>query len=144
MKVKIKSLGEKERIKTLDALYTAASSLKGRDAVKRFLRDLLTESERVMLGRRILIAQKLLMGSTYREVARSLGVGRDTVRTVQNWLEDQMPGYEEAIKGMEREYDARRKKHSRPEFGTLSWLKKKYPVNFLLFTLADSLSDRNK
>jgi uncharacterized protein YerC len=49
MKVLVKTLTKKQRIETLDALYTAASSARGRKAVKLFLRDLLTESERKML-----------------------------------------------------------------------------------------------
>lgn len=142
MKVKIKNLTEEERIKTLDALYTAAGTVRGRDAMKLFLRDLLTESERIMLGRRILIARKLLSGASYREVIQSLGVGMDTVEKVKHWLEDQMPGYEKAIAGLEREHDLRRKKYERPELGTFAYLKKKYPLHFLLFNLADEISVR--
>jgi len=145
MKIKAKDLGEKERIKTLDALYTASGSLKGRDAVKRFLRDLLTESERIMLGRRILIAQKLLRGAGYREIARSLGVGRDTVEKVRHWLEDQMPGFEEAIKGMEKEY-RQRKTRAEIAHGPFSFaaLKRKYPLHFLLSNIVDELSKHSK
>ena len=44
MKRRPKDLTDKETIVTLDALYTAASSVRGRDAVKLFLRDLLTPS----------------------------------------------------------------------------------------------------
>lgn len=142
MKVKAKNLSEEERIKTLDSLYTAAGSLKGREAMKRFLRDLLTESERIMLGRRILIARKLLGGASYREVAVSLGVGRDTVERVHHWLDDQMPGYEDALDGLEREFEKRKKKY--PEYGTFAYLKKKYPLHFLLFNIADELSARSK
>ncbi|MBX4192271.1 hypothetical protein KW798_02175 [Candidatus Parcubacteria bacterium] len=56
MKVRISSLKDHERIETLDTLYTAAAGVKGRNVMKLFLRDLLTTSERVMLGRRIMIA----------------------------------------------------------------------------------------
>ena len=64
MKKKMDELSEKERIATLDALYTAAGTVRGRAAMKIFLRDLLTESERIMLGRRILIARLLLQDET--------------------------------------------------------------------------------
>jgi len=74
MKRKISELSEKERITTLDALYTAAGSLKGREAMKLFLRDLLTESERIMLGRRILIARLLLTGATRRDIGKRMRV----------------------------------------------------------------------
>lgn len=138
MKVKPAKLSKRQIIETLDALYTAAGSLKGRAVMKRFLRDLLTLSERVMLGRRILIAQRLLQGLSHREISRDLRVGTDTVWKVHRWLLDTMPGYEEALKGMEIEFESRRRKYARPELGTFAWLKKKYPLHFLLFNSNDA------
>ncbi|HEY4528670.1 MAG TPA: Trp family transcriptional regulator [Candidatus Paceibacterota bacterium] len=132
MKVRIEKLSEKEIIRTLDNLYTAASALKGREAIKMFLRDLLTKSERIMLGRRIIIARKLLRGETYRQISGSLGVGHDTILRVEKWLNDQMPGYEKAITEMEKEFDRRQEKKLYAT-STLYRLKKKYPLHFLLF-----------
>lgn len=136
MKRKISELTERERIETLDALYTAASGLKGRDAMKRFLKDLLTTSERVMLGRRILIARELLAGTTRNSIMAEMKVGPDTVWRVQRWLEDSLPGYEEAIAKMEEVHAARRKPKY-PEWGTLAYLKRKYPLHFLLWPSKD-------
>jgi len=98
MKRKISDLSEKEKIATLDTLYTAAASVSGREAVKLFLRDLLTPSERIMLGRRIIIARMILRGESYREIEERLKVGQATIGRVNRWLEDQFPGYEQAIK----------------------------------------------
>jgi uncharacterized protein YerC len=136
MKVKAHELKEEERIEVLDALYTAASSVKGRNAVKLFLRDLLTESERIMLGRRIVIARRLLAGASYSDIEAEMKVGRDTIWRVQRWLSDQMPGYETAIAEMEREFARRREKRDAKELyarSALYRLKKKYPMHFLLF-----------
>ena len=77
MKVKPKNLNKKQTIEVLDALYTAAGSVQGRDAMKLFLRDLLTPSERIMLGRRILIAKQLLAGKPYEDIQKDLQVGSD-------------------------------------------------------------------
>lgn len=132
MKKRIKELSEQERVKTLDALYTAASAVRGRHAVKLFLRDLLTESERIMLGRRVLIARLLLQGVPREEIGKRLGVGFDTVYRVKHWLEDQMPGYEQAIAGMEKEFKSREEKRLYAT-SALYRLKKKYPLHFLLF-----------
>ena len=82
-------LSEKERIATLDALYTAAGAVRGRSAMKLFLRDLLTESERVMLGRRILISQLLEKGRRYEDISKMLGVGYDTISRIHHWLRAQ-------------------------------------------------------
>ena len=104
MKVRAREIPKEQRIATLDALYTAASSVHGRADMKLFLRDLLTESERVMLGRRILIARHLLLQKTYREIIDELHVSHMTISKVEHWLEDQFPGYEKAIGEMEREF----------------------------------------
>ena len=136
MKVKAKELSKEQRIATLDALYTAAASVKGRADMKMFLRDLLTESERVMLGRRILIARYLLSHKTYREIIEELKVSHTTIGKVEQWLEDQFPGYEKAIGEMEKEYERRNKKYiDKKMYATsaLYRLKKKYPIHFLLF-----------
>ena len=136
MKVKEKEMEDKVRMETLDALYTAASSVKGREAVKLFLKDLLTSSERIMLGRRILIARRLLSGESARIIAADMKVGYDTVYRVARWLEDQMPGYEQAIKEMEKEFKARKEKYEDKKLYATSGLyrlKKKYPLHFLLF-----------
>jgi uncharacterized protein YerC len=132
MKKRAKELSDQERMKTLDALYTAAGSVHGRGAMKLFLRDLLTESERIMLGRRIMVARLLLTGAQTKEIGKRMGVGYDTVYRVRRWLEDQFPGYETAIKEMEKEFTKRAEKKL---FATsmLYRLKKKYPLHFLLF-----------
>ncbi len=132
MKVRAKSLTKEQRIETLDTLYTAAASVQGRTAVKLFLRDLLTESERIMLGRRIIIARKLIRGTSRDDIAAELRVGYDTIHRVHRWLHDQFPGYEQAVKGMEKEFEKRRGKKLGAT-SALYRLKKKYPLHFLLF-----------
>ncbi|MFZ1075658.1 MAG: Trp family transcriptional regulator [Minisyncoccia bacterium] len=132
MKKKTEELSETERTRTLDALYTAAGAVRGRSAMKLFLRDLLTESERIMLGRRILIARLLLQDDTYDSIRQRTGAGYCTIERVHRWLKDQLPGYETAIAAMEKEFDARDSKKEYSE-SPLFRLKKKYPLHFLLF-----------
>lgn len=136
MKIRAKELADQARIETLDALYTAAGTIHGRDAMKLFLRDLLTESERIMLGRRILIARRLLENANYRDIANELKVGNDTIQRVERWLGDQLPGYEKAIEGLKEELNKRAKKREEKQLyaeSMLFRLKKKYPLHFLLF-----------
>lgn len=132
MKVRAKNLTDKHRIDILDTLYTAAGAVKGRDAMKLFLRDLLTESERIMLGRRIIIARLLIAGESQRDIESQLKVGRDTIGRVQRWLEDQLPGFENAVADLEREFDTRELKRAYAQ-SALFRLKKRYPAHFLLF-----------
>lgn len=136
MKVRAKELSREERILTLDALYTAAGTVRGRAAMKSFLKDLLTESERIMLGRRIRIARGILAGDTHDDIAEKMHVGYDTIYKVRRWLDDQFPGYEDAIRGMEEEFLKRKKKRDDKYLyatSALYRLKKKYPIHFLLF-----------
>lgn len=135
MKKQAHTLSDKEKMVTLDALYTAAGSLRGRADMKIFLRDLLTPSERLMLGRRIIIARMLMSGYTYRNIAERLGMGIDTVHRVQKFLYDQIPGYEQAVKGIETEMEKRRRRKIYTDDswrGSIARLKQKYPLHFLL------------
>lgn len=134
MKKRASELSEQERIKTLDMLYTAASSVKGRSAMKLFLRDLLTESERIMLGRRVWIARLLLQDTRPDDIATELKVSYTTIYKVERWLNDQLPGYEQALAELEKEMDRRavRREIKDDPFGYAA-LKKKYPLHFLLF-----------
>lgn len=142
MKVRAKLLSDKERIETLDILYTAAGTVKGREAMKLFLRDLLTESERIMLGRRIMIARRLLAGKTHRDIGRELKVGRDTVWRVQRWLYDQLPGYERAVDELEKELEKREFKKNYAT-SALFRLKAKYPGHYLFFPLGSTLKSKD-
>lgn len=132
MKRRAKDLTEKEVMVTLDTLYTAAGTLRGREAVKLFLRDLLTPSERLMLGRRIIIARLLLAENSYEDIQRRLKVGRTTIGRVHRWLKDQLPGYEKVIEEMEKEFEKRQEKRLYAT-SAMYRLKKKYPLHFLLF-----------
>ena len=63
-------------------------------------------------------------------------VGYDTIYRVERWLHDQMPGYEQAIKEMEKEFEKRQQKRDEKKLyatSALYRLKKKYPLHFLLF-----------
>ncbi len=124
MKVRSRSLTDKQRIEILDTLYTTAGGVRGRDAMKLFLRDLLTPSERIMLGRRIMIARRLIAGNRYDDIEVDMKVGRDTIGRVQRWLNDQLPGYEQAVAKLEKELDKRYfgTRYKRPSL--LDWLKK--------------------
>lgn len=136
MKRRPQELSKKEFIATLDALYTAASSVRGRNAMKMFLRDLLTPSERIMLGRRIIIARMLIAAEPYETIEKRLRVSRATIGRVQRWLLDQFPGFETAIKEMEKEFDRRAQKSHLGfpmEPFSYAWMKRKYPLHFLLF-----------
>jgi len=142
MKVVPRKLSKDVKTKYLDVLYTAITSLRSRDEVKKFLRDLLTESERIMIGRRIIIAQRLLEDKSYVEIKQELGVGVDTIMRVHKWLEDENYGYEETIKKLEKEYKNRKWSEKNPGTSGFAQLKRRYPLHFFLFNLFDELNKK--
>jgi TrpR-related protein YerC/YecD len=135
-------LDHSERAKYLDLLWTSIAGLETRQEVKNFFKDLLSESEAVMLARRILIAKMLLEGKTYLEIMDELGAGVDTIGRVSQWLNSGFGGYEKAIKAFERALAHRKEvedsKHLEPY--SFAWLKNKYPLHFLFFNLLDSVA----
>lgn len=139
MKVRSRNLSKEDKIKFLDALYTATSTLKTRDDMKRFLRDLLTESERIMIGRRIVIAHKLLNNEPYDQIVETMKAGKDTIAKIDRWLQDETRGYEKAIKEFEKILESRKKYAHRDNYksGPFAQIKKKYPLHFFLFNLFD-------
>jgi len=103
---------------------------------------LLTESERIMIGRRIIIAQRLLEDKSYVEIKQELGVGVDTIMRVHKWLEDENYGYEETIKKLEKEYKNRKWSEKNPGTSGFAQLKRRYPLHFFLFNLFDELNKK--
>ncbi len=131
MKLRSRKISDEERIKYLDTLYTTISSLKSKEEIKNLLKDLLTESERIMIGRRILIAQYLLKDYSYAQIIAELKVGPDTIMRVHRWLDDEVKGYERAVQELEKTMLTRKnsKTLTPPSIG------KKYPARHLLMNL---------
>ena len=128
----------KKRMEYLDLLWTSISELKSREEIKNFFKDLLSESEAIMLSRRIMIAKYLLEGKSYDEIGGILGASKATIASVHNWLVSGFSGYENAIKKFNSAIDKRLPIREDPSMpGSFSWLRKKYPLHFLLFNMLD-------
>ena len=140
-RVNLQKMDSKDRMKYLDLLWTSIAQLETRGEVKQFFKDLLSESEAIMLARRIEIAKRLLEGESYDSIADKLSVGKDTIGRVQGWLVSGFGGYEKALGGFDKELKKRFKNpriDNRAEPHSFGWLKQKYPLHFLLFNLIDS------
>lgn len=84
--------------KLLNSFCGTLSRLKTKEAVYNFLKDLLNRQERLMLIRRLLIADMLIRGETYVTIRERLHCGLNTIARVQRWLNFGRGGYKEAIK----------------------------------------------
>lgn len=84
-----------------DALWArfchVLATMQSTDEVKRFLKDLLNRQERLMLVRRLQIADMLEAGATYFEIKKKLGAGMTTIARVHRWLKFGREGYRRAI-----------------------------------------------
>lgn len=137
-RVNPRTLDGKDKMRYLDLLWTSIAQLETREEVKQFFKDLLSESEAVMLARRIEIAKRLIDGYSYDKIAAELKVGTDTISRVQQWLVSGFGGYEKAINGFKKEIDSRLNKSGKKKHAaqySFGWIKQKYPLHFLLFNL---------
>lgn len=70
-----------------DLLIQIISDIKGADEAKVLLSDLLTETERVAIAKRLAIALSLTNGKSYEEINESLKVSSATIAKVQESLD---------------------------------------------------------
>jgi len=128
-------------MKYLDLLWTSIAELKTREEVKNFFKDLLSESEAIMLSRRLMVALYLLQDKSYGEINRLMSISEATIAKVHRWLASGFGGYENAIKKFNQAV-VRRAKNNRGKYlepYSFAWLKRKYPLHFLLFNIFDQL-----
>ena len=104
--------------------------------------QLLTPSEKVTLGRRILIAQAIMAGKTRMEINEKIGVSPNTFAQINRWIEQELSQYASA----HHKPPAPNKSGRKPGgHFTYADLKQKYPSHFLLFSLAERLfTDKKK
>lgn len=130
----------------LDELWTMIALLETREEVKNFFKDLLSETEALMLARRIQIAKLLLQGKSYETIRERLKASYVTIATAHRWLQGGFGGYEQLLPRLEKELQRRALITEKQIEGktpyTFQWLKRKYPLHFLLFNLVDWASAR--
>lgn len=129
-------LREKELV--LSALHGCADSL----TAISFVDQLLTESEKLTIGRRILIAQMILSGHSQAEIREILNVSPNTFTRTRKWLNGQIPNYDKALKEYGEQInkrDSTQTKNKNYDPTTFQGLRNKYPMHFLFFNLAEEL-----
>lgn len=143
MRRKMEELKKELCEQTIEALFLAANKARDNKRLRDFLTSVLTESEQLMIGRRLLIARMLLEGLPQTEIRYRLKVGPNTTWKVRKWLDEEMPDYGKILRRVEekRRIIGPERKPAREYYDPLSFqaLKKKYPMHFLLFNLAEGL-----
>jgi uncharacterized protein YerC len=136
MRREISKIREREKQATLAALYKAAERIKGEASVQTFINDILTESERITIGRRLLIANLILTGQTYSEIHNQLGVSPNTFSRIRQWLTGRFPDYDQTLKDTYPVSSKTRADYTKAVPFSFAHLEKKYPLHYLLFTLS--------
>lgn len=127
-------LSVKERRKILEHFFVAISLLHNEKEIKNFFQDLLTESEMVMLARRLAIARMLIKGIGYQKIRSYLKVGFDNINAVNCWLRYGRKGYISIIEKLEK-YEKKKLLHEndkKTKVASFDWhdVKRKFPANF--------------
>ncbi|EKD32909.1 MAG: TrpR like protein, YerC/YecD [uncultured bacterium] len=81
----------------LNSFCEVLFGLKSNADVKDFIKDLLNRQERIMLARRLMIANMLFSGATYDEIQNELRASPNTISRVERWLHFGRRGYVKAI-----------------------------------------------
>jgi len=140
-RVQPKRIASEERHALLDEFWTMIALLESREEVKNFFKDLLSETEALMLARRIRIAKHLLEGYGYDAICQKLRTSPLTVASVHRWLQSGFGGYEKSLPKLKQELARRsevyRKKTEQHIPYSGEWLKKRYPMHYLLVNLID-------
>jgi uncharacterized protein YerC len=87
-------LDQRSVYEALNMLRHAFLAAKDGKEVDKIIRAVLTFDERMRLGRRIQIAQRLRDGETFNQIVNILKVGNNTIHEVSRLMEENPEGYE--------------------------------------------------
>lgn len=140
-RVQPKHLNTKEKDDLLNEFWSLMIVLETKEEIENFFQDLLSETEAIMLARRVRIARFLLEGRGYDEIGKLLHASPGTIAGVHSWLQGHNREYAQLLPKLEKEVARKRKQFDKErkqrEYGSFEWLKKRYPLHFLLFNLID-------
>ena len=139
----INRLSKKEQEELFIHFAQSLNAIHNSIEAANFIKDLLSESEALMLARRLQVAELLMQGLTYQQIRKISKISFSTIARVQTWLKLYGDGYRTIIQRTQKAPAAKFE-------GVMGWrqLKQKYPMYFwpelLLREIAKSASAREK
>lgn len=137
---------KQERNKLLREFWTTLALMESLEEIQNFFRDLLSETEAIMLARRLKIARLIYAGYSYDEIEKELHTSATTIASVHAWLDGGFGGYINGIAKLQKELERQQMLHDKKEKAkepfSFERLKQKYPLHFLLFNAADEIKYR--
>lgn len=101
MQVSKQDVSKKIEKKIFRSLYQVLADLKRPHEVEKFLDDVLSETEKTVLAKRLGIAYYLGKNKSYERIKEDLKVSSATIANVQKWLEEGGEGLILALKAIE-------------------------------------------
>ena len=99
-KIRFHDIDQNEKYKIIGELFELISRLKNKKEVVDFFIGLLTQSESLMMARRIQIAKQILEEKTYEEIRSNLKVGFSTIQKTEQWINGGWDDYKKWITGI--------------------------------------------
>lgn len=96
---KAERISYKNQDRLLGNFCQTLSHLQTKAGIQDFLKDLLNRQERLMLVRRLMIAELLTKGETYRDIQKKMKCESVTIARVERWLHFGRGGYARALAG---------------------------------------------
>ncbi|NIT04611.1 helix-turn-helix domain-containing protein [Candidatus Saccharibacteria bacterium] len=82
------------------AFSQSLAKISSEKEMERYIFDLLTPTEQIMLAKRLAIAALLVRGLSYQEISKRLKVSTSTVARVNLWLRASGAGYRRAVESI--------------------------------------------
>ena len=101
MQISKKGVNKQVAKKIFASLYQVLADLHRPDQVANFLNDILSDTEKTVLAKRLGIALYLSKNKSYDAIRKDLKVSSATIASVQKWLEQSGEGLSLAIKTVE-------------------------------------------
>ncbi len=144
----LNKLPKPQRIQLIGEFYDIIFSLKSRDEVRAFFRDLLNPDEITMFMRRVEIAALLWAGFTTEEIQGYTGAGRATITSVSKKLnQEDRNGYKIVIERLleqRKKIIQKQKKITKLQKSEWERTKQRYPLAFLFSHILDEIRARQE
>jgi len=101
MQISKRGVNRKIEEKIFNSLYQVLADMKRPVEVEKFLEDVLSDTERTVLAKRLGIASYLSENKSYEAIRGDLKVSSATIANVQKWLEQGGEGLMIALKRIE-------------------------------------------
>lgn len=101
MQISKQDVSRKVEKKIFKCLYQVLADMRKKAEVEKFLDDVLSETERMVLAKRLAIASYLSKNKSYETIREELKVSSATIANVQRWLEEGGDGLVLALRRIE-------------------------------------------